>query len=321
MFDTLVEIASWPVQLVWAQVAVSPSSRYFWPYIVGGAMIACFAWRFGRATFYTEAKKPAYWLGASARVDYAHVVLNPIIKILLFTGLITAAGALGQNAIGAAPPKPHAWAYAAALTLALFVADDFMRFFTHWLMHKVPIFWSFHRVHHAAESMTFATADRSHFAEMAFVTLPLVMTYAVVNAAFIVFTGIETQPFAVAGANIFLVAFNVVGGAFRHAPMWVSFGPMLERWLISPAMHHVHHSARPIHFDKNMGGTLAIWDRLFGTHYIPAGAHELSRGVGLGSDGKALKSVAGALLEPFGHAVRTLMPHRNTSNPNAGRPS
>ncbi|MEM6834798.1 MAG: sterol desaturase family protein [Pseudomonadota bacterium] len=305
--DVLRAIALWPVEQLWAQLAVSTGSRYFWPFILGGLVIAWVAARAGRASLYADAGRLGYWLGASARVDYAFVVFNPLIKFIFFSSLLMALASFGDGLIAAQPADEMAWVWAAALTLTLFLADDFMRFFGHWLMHRVPVMWSFHRVHHAAESMTFATADRHHFMETVFFTVPLVATAALVNAAFIVLTGIETQPYALAGSNILLVGFNLVAGAFRHGPIWISFGPRLERWFISPAMHQIHHSVRQEHFDKNMGGTLAIWDRLFGTHHSPTGVEELCEGIGLGEDGKPLNTIPGAVLEPFGHAARTLI--------------
>ena len=44
-----------------------------------------------------------------------------------------------------------------------------------------------------------------------------------------------------------------------------SGGTAVERWLVSPAMHHIHHSSDPQHYDSNFGTALAVWDRLAGT--------------------------------------------------------
>jgi sterol desaturase/sphingolipid hydroxylase (fatty acid hydroxylase superfamily) len=45
-------------------------------------------------------------------------------------------------------------------------------------------------------------------------------------------------------------------------------------------MHHIHHSDDPRHFDKNMGGSLAIGDRMFGILYVPEGREFTSNRIG-----------------------------------------
>jgi sterol desaturase/sphingolipid hydroxylase (fatty acid hydroxylase superfamily) len=70
------------------------------------------------------------------------------------------------------------------------------------------------------------------------------------------------------GVNAHVVAANLTGANFHHAHIWISFGPMLERLFISPSQHHINHSRKPAHFNRNYGRILAIWDWMFGTLYI-----------------------------------------------------
>ncbi len=53
-------------------------------------------------------------------------------------------------------------------------------------------------------------------------------------------------------------------GYFFHSPYWISLGK-LEYVFTSPAMHTIHHSMDPKHFDKNFGSSLSVYDFLFGT--------------------------------------------------------
>jgi sterol desaturase/sphingolipid hydroxylase (fatty acid hydroxylase superfamily) len=53
----------------------------------------------------------------------------------------------------------------------------------------------------------------------------------------------------------------------------------LDRVLISPTLHQVHHSYAPEHLDKNYGGMLAIWDLLAGTLYVPGNNETLTFGL------------------------------------------
>jgi sterol desaturase/sphingolipid hydroxylase (fatty acid hydroxylase superfamily) len=128
---------------------------------------------------------------------------------------------------------------------------------------------------------------------------------ALVNAVFIACLGETLTVATVAGANVFRVAANAAGGVLRHSPFWLSFGPTVERWAVSPAMHHIHHSADPRHWDRNFGTSLAIWDRLAGTLYIPNGK-EVER-FGIGAESGTFHSLAGAYLTPFRRATDALI--------------
>ncbi|MFL0801517.1 MAG: sterol desaturase family protein [Agarilytica sp.] len=64
------------------------------------------------------------------------------------------------------------------------------------------------------------------------------------------------------GASIFSVLFNMAGSNLRHSGVWLGYGN-IEKYIVSPAQHQIHHSIEERHFDKNFGSTLAIWDRFF----------------------------------------------------------
>src|SRR5690606_23613656 len=72
------------------------------------------------------------------------------------------------------------------------------------------------------------------------------------------------------GVNAGRVLFNMLGAHLRHSHIWLGFGPVLSRLFISPAMHQIHHSSAPRHFNRNYGSQFAVWDWVFGTLYIPA---------------------------------------------------
>ena len=65
------------------------------------------------------------------------------------------------------------------------------------------------------------------------------------------------------------ITFNALGANLRHSHVWLSYGP-LEKILISPAQHQIHHSNHPEHFDKNFGICLSIWD-ILGKSWVPSG--------------------------------------------------
>jgi sterol desaturase/sphingolipid hydroxylase (fatty acid hydroxylase superfamily) len=88
------------------------------------------------------------------------------------------------------------------------------------------------------------------------------------------------------GWHVFFFAFNLVDN-LRHSPVWLSYGPTWGRWLVSPAHHQLHHSCEARHFGCNRGFELAIWDRLYGTLYVPGPQPEkFKMGLGDGSDAR-----------------------------------
>ena len=69
-------------------------------------------------------------------------------------------------------------------------------------------------------------------------------------------------------------------------------------------MHQIHHSDDPRHFDKNFGGSLAIWDRLAGTLYIPKG-REIT-GYGIGPETTDYRTLSGLYWGPIRKAAALL---------------
>ena len=71
--------------------------------------------------------------------------------------------------------------------------------------------------------------------------------------------------------DIFLVVgpFNIITSCMVHANLNWTFGP-LKSVLVSPVFHRWHHADSVC--DKNFASTFSLWDRMFGTWYMPAGA-------------------------------------------------
>jgi len=165
------------------------------------------------------------------------------------------------------------------LTLLLWLGADFASYCSHRLHHQIQLLWPLHAVHHSAEVLTPFSAYRQH---------PLAHVSAIViNSSLIgVIQGIlvgtldpGTMVISIAGINALFVLANFAMANFHHTHLWISFGPVLERILISPAQHQIHHSTNPMHFNKNYGHTLALWDWAFGTLYVIRGKEEITLGV------------------------------------------
>lgn len=302
-----------PLYPIW-KLLNDGGTRYFWVYIVTGLVLTgLLYWRdrnaapTARMLFHRDT-----WTSVSAQNDYFVVVFSAILRLTVlswaFLNYKTIAAYVASLLIwlGVQGQVNDGWAVTLGilLTLTLFVVDDFTRFFGHWLMHRIPELWEFHKVHHSAEHLNFATAERIHPAEIIFTSFLGALSIGIVNGLFIGFFGDQLTVETVFGANIFLVTFNIFGGVLRHSPVWLSFGPTLERYFISPAMHQIHHSDKVEHFDMNMGGALAIWDRMFGTHYSPKGREV--EGFGIGEETRDFRSLGVIYLRPFARSHELL---------------
>jgi sterol desaturase/sphingolipid hydroxylase (fatty acid hydroxylase superfamily) len=165
-------------------------------------------------------------------------------------------------AVGAAVDAgAQGWGLFNALALPLWVEVplavlilDFAIWAQHWMTHRVPLFWRFHRVHHADRDMDVTTAIRFHPVEIA--------ASMGVKIGLVYLLG----PTAVA-VLVFEIILNGTA-LFNHAN--IALPPAAERVvravLVTPAMHRVHHSDRREEHDSNFGFALSVWDRLFGTY-------------------------------------------------------
>jgi len=131
-----------------------------------------------------------------------------------------------------------------------FFAVEFAYYLFHRASHRVRWIWASHAVHHSPEEMTFLSAIRLGWTNLLsggwLFQLPLVL------AGF--------DPRLVFG----LLAFNLHYQFFLHTESVGRLGP-LEWVLNTPAHHRVHHGSNAAYLDRNFGGVLIVFDRLFGT--------------------------------------------------------
>jgi sterol desaturase/sphingolipid hydroxylase (fatty acid hydroxylase superfamily) len=118
-------------------------------------------------------------------------------------------------------------------------------------------------------------------------------------------------------ANIALMLFLLTWGHLRHSHIWITFTGLAGRLFQSPAHHQVHHSTNPVHFDKNLGFALAIWDWAFGTLHVPSKRREVLE-YGVGDAGGDFDTVTRSFLRPFARAGAHVAPPAPTpSTPGA----
>jgi len=241
---------------------------------------------------------------ASGRADIAYFLFGMFVYGLLFGGIFTAGPIANWVAAGLtrlAGPAPNlglpAVVDGALLTALFFLVYEFAYWLDHYLSHKLPILWQFHRVHHSAESLSLLTNFRVHPIDT-LVFAHIVIAVSGVAQGLAHYLLPHAHGWAIGGTNVVVMAGAIGLNHLQHSHLWITLGPRWGRWLLSPAHHQIHHSMDSRHFDRNFGSVLAIWDRLFGTFHMPATRREPLR-FGLDDAGPAPHGLRAALITPF----------------------
>ncbi|MGB5345781.1 MAG: sterol desaturase family protein [Woeseia sp.] len=135
------------------------------------------------------------------------------------------------------------------LWLAALIAFDFCYYCTHRFGHEMSVMWAAHAVHHQSEDYNLSTALRqtsSGFLLGWFFYLPLFLA------------GLPLEVVVTVNAIDLIYQFWV------HTQHIGKLG-WLDRVFVTPSNHRVHHAQNEIYIDRNYGGILILWDRLFGT--------------------------------------------------------
>jgi len=217
------------------------------------------------------------WLHKSAQVDYIYFFMANLIKISLIFPLLLSSKTVALATVlflsdnfGYQRINMSYEMVLALFTFTVFIVSDFTRYCLHRLLHTIPLLWNFHKVHHSAKVLTPMTFYRVHPIENVLFGLRYVLSIGCVSGIFIYFFGAKVGLYEIIGVNAFVFIFSLLGGNLRHSHVKFFYPKILEKVLISPYMHQIHHSKK--HFNKNFGGSLAIWDYLFRTHLF---SHEV----------------------------------------------
>ncbi len=139
----------------------------------------------------------------------------------------------------------HGWA---AWVVGM-VAVDFAYYWYHRCHHQIRALWAIHVVHHSSEQFNLSVALRQPWA--VFTSLPFVLPLALI--------GIDAR------VIITCYAANLLFQFFIHTELVDKLWAPVEFVFNTPSHHRVHHGSQNEYLDKNYGGILIVWDRLFGT--------------------------------------------------------
>jgi sterol desaturase/sphingolipid hydroxylase (fatty acid hydroxylase superfamily) len=274
----------------------------------------------------------ALYRGASTRADVWFLVLNTGCTTLLFGWAMVSMHFFSNlavnsltDAFGAMPATGLSVFWSSViLTMVVFLAYDLGYWFDHYTSHAIPFFWEFHKVHHTAEILSPLTNARLHpidgvkFANI----LALFMGTGEGVAHYLLGNG--PQEFKIFDQNAIFLAFMYLLIHLQHTHLWIAFTGFWGHVIVSPAHHQIHHSMNPIHFNKNLGSTLSVWDWLFGTLHMPSKKRE-TLSFGVEHSTAEVHTLTGSLLLPVRDAGlvlwRSLSPARTPDVPSSVRQS
>lgn len=300
------------IEYVWQEITLQTSpiwKNYFWMLVLVSAVFFLLEimkpWREDQAKFRKD-----FWL------DFFYMFFNFFIFSLIIYNAASDVvvnlfndGILAISGFDLQASNPMRNWPIWAILLTGFVVRDFVQWWVHRLLHKSPFLWEFHKVHHSVEQMGFAAHLRYHWMEnvvyRSLEYIPLALLGIGLHDFFIIhiFTlawghynhaNISVSGKVMGGILFGLIAL-FVGVNFLDIGVWgvvgvslggvgvgaLLLGPVMKYLFNSPEMHIWHHS---YHLPEerrtgvNFGLTLAIWDYLWKTDYIPHNGKDIQLG-------------------------------------------
>jgi sterol desaturase/sphingolipid hydroxylase (fatty acid hydroxylase superfamily) len=148
-----------------------------------------------------------------------------------------------------------------------FLLMDLAFYYWHLLNHKVPFLWRFHNIHHYDPDLDITTSFRFHFVEIF-----LSVFFRIIQISLI---GISPAVFI-----IYETAF-AAGTVFHHSnvKLPIKFERILNRIIVTPRMHGIHHSQRKNETNSNYSTVFSWWDLLHNTLRLNVSQNSINIGV------------------------------------------
>jgi len=191
---------------------------------------------------------------AAARLNLPYLFVfgagGTLTQLVLGTATVSAINALGGGLIR----LPSSGILLLPAFLAYLFTLDLLEYLFHRAQHRLPWLWAMHALHHSDPAMNASTVDRHFWLE------PAIKTVTIYLLAGLLFQ----TPGIILGMYSLLSFYHIV----PHMNLRLGFGK--GWWLLnSPQFHRIHHSALPQHYNCNFASLFPIYDRLFGTQYVP----------------------------------------------------
>jgi len=305
----------------------NPSQRIFWLYMCSSTILAFYVFHVSTRSF--PAQRSSFgafisflfpkdvWQNPSAWLDVRYFFFHQIFRAVICSAIV--AGALGLifRIVTGGPNLSNAseltinsnfaeLAISTAYMLVLIGFVDFVSYVIHYLQHKVPFLWAFHKVHHSLEVMHPLSNYREHPIDNIVYSVGTGSAYGLMmGLASNLFGYVPSVP-QLLGVPLLMFAFNILGYNLRHSHVWLRWPGRWSMLFASPAHHHIHHSCHPEHIDKNFAFIFPCWDVLFRTFHLPETNKDVRFGISLHYVNE-YKSCLGIYLIPFRNALAPVL--------------
>ncbi|RZL98392.1 MAG: sterol desaturase family protein, partial [Pedobacter sp.] len=132
-----------------------------------------------------------------------------------------------------------------------FIALDFAGYWVHRIQHVTNFFWNGHLIHHSSEEFNLACALRQSISSIVRIFIIFLLPAALL--------GVPAEVIGVV-APLHLFA------QFWYHTQHINKMGFLEKVIVTPSHHRVHHAINPEYIDKNYGQIFIFWDKLFGSY-------------------------------------------------------
>ncbi len=201
-------------------------------------------------------KKRKYYTLPDTATNVYLMLLNMGLDVLFMVVTLSVLGFFYQYKFFTIQPPVLYW------TL-LFFAEDFVFYWLHRIDHTSRFLWAVHVTHHSSSYFNLTTGFRSS------VFQPIYRFLYFIPLALVGFRA----------TDIFLMyAITQIYGIIIHTNFVGKLG-FLEKILVTPSLHRVHHATNIPYLDKNMGMVLIIWDMLFGTYAVEDESEPIAYGL------------------------------------------
>lgn len=191
----------------------------------------------------------------------------------------------------------------ALLMFVPLILHDIWTYWAHRIDHRVPALWAFHSMHHSDREMNCTTWGRNHFLQTGWRSFFSVFTLGMI----VKLDYIEAGQAALLGQLAFMLV-----SMFCHSAIRVEL-PWLDRIVVTPQVHRIHHSVEREHYDRNFADLFPVLDIIFGTYCAPVRGQFPA--TGLGDDEVNPADPLSAQITPVARSFHALFGNAATPTP------
>jgi sterol desaturase/sphingolipid hydroxylase (fatty acid hydroxylase superfamily) len=189
--------------------------------------------------------------------DFKKVVIADLTSMAFYTAIIFPLAQYLSTTIGIAGTflSPLSELPFVLRIVMYLIVGDFLHYWIHRIMHH-PYVWRIHRWHHSPNHISWMMGYRASIFDTTFVNLGFIFAWPILGDVSI------TTRLAL------LVVFSLLLNDWMHLNIRLRIR-FLEKLIIMPRYHHIHHSNNKHYYTKNLSALFPVWDKLFGTYVDP----------------------------------------------------